>query len=57
VNYPETVACRLEEGSRDRLERLATLGGRTVGEELRLAVREHLIRAYVQKSQQRREPK
>jgi hypothetical protein len=42
----QMVGTRLEDGCREQLERLATLGGRTLAAELRLAVREHLLRQY-----------
>ena len=44
----QMVGTRLEDGCREQLERLATLGGRSLAAEIRLAIREHLVRAYLQ---------
>jgi hypothetical protein len=47
VELPEIVATRLEPGTRAQLKRLAERGGRSLAGELRLAVREHLLRRHL----------
>jgi hypothetical protein len=48
VKLPEVVCTRLETESAADLRRLASLGGRTIAEELRAMIRSRLLEAHLQ---------